>query len=264
MSYENLLYEVNNRVATITINRPETYNSLSLATISELIQALKAARRDHDVRAIILTGTGNGFSSGADLNELTDNQNLNITEVLRGGLNVLAMLMRSTEKPIICALNGVAAGAGSSIALAADYRIASENASFVFAAFLNIGLVPDGGGTYFLQQLVGPAKALELMLLADAKNRLSADDALRLGVVNRVVSHDALMPEARAIAQKLAAMPTKAIGLTKRALYRSAERNIADALDYEAQLQGIAFDTVDHAEGVAAFREKRDPVFIGE
>jgi len=264
MSYDHLLYDVSEHVATLTINRPETYNSLNFAAIGELIHALKGAGRERDVRAIILTGAGKGFSSGADLNELVESREVDITQSLREGLNTLAITMRGIEKPIICAINGVAAGAGSSVALAADYRVASENASFVFAAFVNIGLVPDGGSTYFLQQLVGPAKALELVLLTDANNRLSAEDALRLGLVNQVVAQDDLLPKANALAQKLAVMPTKAIGLTKRAIYRAAERTIADALDYEAQLQGIAFKTKDHAEGVAAFREKREPVFTGE
>jgi 2-(1,2-epoxy-1,2-dihydrophenyl)acetyl-CoA isomerase len=262
---ENILVDVTEGVAEITLNRPESYNSLSLATLEDLKGALKQVSRDQAVRAIILTGAGRGFSSGSDLQELGAKlDEIDVAVVLRDGLNTIAVQMRSLEKPIVCAINGVAAGAGASLALAADYRIASEQASFVFAAFVNIGIIPDGGATYLLEQLIGPARALELALLADAENRLTAQSALEMGLVNRVVAHDDLQAEARSLAAKLAQMPTRAIGMTKRAIYRAAERSLGEALEYEAQLQRAAFRTRDFKEGVTAFLQKRQPVFTGE
>lgn len=265
MSYETILYEVGEGVATITLNRADTYNSLNQQTLRELQDSFKQVARDKTVRAVILTGAGKGFCSGADLMELSAQiGSVPITEYLRTGLNALTLQIRQLEKPVICAINGVAAGAGSSLPLACDFRIASENASFVFAAFVNLGIVPDSGATYFLSQLIGAARALELMLFADGKNRVSAADALQLGLVNRVVSADSLMEEAGALAHKLAKMPTKAIGLTKRAVYKAPDRTLAEALDYEALLQNAAFRTHDFREGVQAFVEKREPQFIGE
>jgi 2-(1,2-epoxy-1,2-dihydrophenyl)acetyl-CoA isomerase len=195
MSFENILVSQNNHITTITLNRASSYNSLSLATLKELIKAFKDIGRDTNTRCVIVTGDGKGFSTGADLMELGANlDNVDISQILRDGLNVLAQTMRGLEKPIICAVNGVAAGAGASLALMGDYRIGTENTSFVFAAFANIGLVPDGGGTFLLQQVVGAGKALELFLLSDGKNRLSAQDAHTFGILNRVVSAEELLP----------------------------------------------------------------------
>lgn len=264
MGYDTLLYDLSDNVATITLNRPETYNALTSTMYRELLDVFRQVQRDKTVRAALLTGAGKAFCSGADLNEFQMSEKIDIAEVLRAGLNQIVLTVCSTEKPIVCALNGVAAGAGSSLALACDLRIASDKATYVFAAFVNIGLVPDAGLTFLLPQLVGPGRALELALLADAQNRLTMDKALAYGLVNRVVPHDSLMQEARALATKLATMATRAVGMTKRAIYRNSGNTLAEALEYEAQLQTGTFKTQDMREGVAAFIEKRPPVFSGE
>ena len=264
MTDKTVLLEVIDGVATVTLNRPESYNALTRAMPDD-INAVLDQCKDKSIHAVVFTGAGKGFCSGADLAEISaDLDNFDIGEMLRAGLNVLTTNLRTLEKPVICAINGVAAGAGASIALATDYRFGSEKASFVFAAFVNIGLIPDAGLTTLLPQLVGVGKALELALVADAKNRLRAEAALSLGIVNRVVAHDDLMTEAQAFAAQLAQMPTRAINMTKQAMYGAYRRSLAEALEYEAELQSSAFQTRDFREGVAAFIEKRAPKFVGE
>lgn len=265
MAYETLLYDVQNGVATVTFNRPESYNALTGTMYREILDACRQIQRDKNVRAVLLTGAGKGFCSGADLSEFDLTlEKINVGDILRGGLNQIVTTFRTLEKPIVCAINGVAAGAGASLTLACDLRIASDKATYVFAAFANIGIIPDAGATYLLPQLVGVHRALELAWLADAQNRLSMDTALAYGLINRVVPHDNLMSEATALATKLAGMATRALGMGKRAMYRAAEKSFADALEYEAQLQDGAFRTHDFREGVMAFLEKRPPQFRGE
>jgi 2-(1,2-epoxy-1,2-dihydrophenyl)acetyl-CoA isomerase len=266
MSEETVIYSVAEGVASITMNRPEARNALTRPMYDALSKAFTNASRDKAVRAIVLTGSGQGFCSGQDLRELEPliAQNLRVGDLLRSGLNQLIHTIRSVEKPVIGAVNGVAAGAGASLALATDVRIASAEASFVFAAFVNIGIIPDGGGTYLLQKLVGTAKALELAWLADARQPLSAHDAQRLGIVAAVASADTFAQQVGALAARLAAMPTLALGRSKRAIYKAAERTLAEALEYEAQVQDAMFATQDFHEGVSAFIEKRTPQFRGE
>jgi 2-(1,2-epoxy-1,2-dihydrophenyl)acetyl-CoA isomerase len=266
MSYETILYNLADGVARITLNRPESRNALNQVMYRELMAAFREAGRDKTVRAVVLTANGKGFCSGQDLVELETlrQQGISVGDGLRSGLNQLILQLRSLEKPIIGALNGVAAGAGASLALATDLRIASSEASFVFAAFVNIGIIPDGGGTFFLPHLIGPSKALELALLADAQNRVTAEQALALGIINQLHPAETFLEQAHTVAVKLASLPTKAIGMTKRAMYRALHVPLADALEYEAQVQEGAFRTHDFREGVAAFLEKRPPQFRGE
>jgi 2-(1,2-epoxy-1,2-dihydrophenyl)acetyl-CoA isomerase len=225
-----------------------------------LADALRAAEEDLTVRCIVLTGAGRGFCSGADLTGGgTRDPNASVADGVRKTYNVAIRRIRRVEKPVIAAVNGVAAGAGMSLAMACDIRMASDAAWFT-AGFARIGLIPDSGGTLFLPMLVGYAKAAELAFTCD---RIYAEEALRLGLVNQVVPADALMAKTHELAARLAAMPTRAIGLTKRAFNHAMMPHLDAVLDYEAELQEVAAATHDHQEGVAAFREQRQPVFTG-
>lgn len=252
--------EVADGVATIVLDRPDALNALTVPMKGELLRALRAAARDASVRAIVLTGAGRAFCAGQDLKERLAPGAAPLGEEIRERYNPIVLAMRSLEKPIVAAVNGVAAGAGASLAFAADLRIASETASFVLA-FGRIGLIPDSGATWFLPRLLGGARAAEMMLLDDP---VSAAEALRIGLVARVVPPDALAAEAHAIAVRLARGAPRALAYAKRALDGTFERDLPSALDYEAYLQDLAGSTSDHAEGIAAFVEKRPPTFTGE
>lgn len=260
MAYQSIRYQTRDAVAIVTLNRPEALNSLTDDMKRELLDALKSAERDGAVRAIVLTGEGRGFCAGEALNEqLATLPEPPLDRTLRDFYHPVIERMRSMDKPIVAAVNGTCAGAGVSLALAADLRLASDKSSFIMA-FVKIGLVPDAGGTFFLPRLVGMGKAAEMCMLGD---KVDAAEAERIGLVNRVVPQDRLMEESLALAGKLAKLPTKAIGLMKRALNRSLRSPLEDQLSYEADLQAIAARTADFHEGVRAFLEKRPASFHG-
>ncbi|MGB1288487.1 MAG: enoyl-CoA hydratase/isomerase family protein [Aggregatilineales bacterium] len=265
MTYETILYDVQDGVATITLNQPDTYNALTQKSYKEILHALKQVNRDENARVLVLTGAGKGFCSGANLTEFDiTQQSIEVGDVLRAGLNQISMALRNLPKPVICAINGVAAGAGASLTLSCDYRIASDKASYVFGAFLNIGIIPDAGATYLLPQLIGASRAIELAWLADGENRLDMQTACNYGLVQRVVAQDDFESDVAALAAKMAGMATKALAMSKRAIYSASERTLPEALEYEAQLQTAAFRTDDFKEGVMAFLEKRPPEFKGK
>jgi len=258
--YAALRFEVAEAIATITLNRPDALNALTIPLKTELLAAFRAVGRDRSVRAVVLTGAGRAFCAGQDLKERLEPGAAPLAIELRERYNPIVAAMRELGQPIVGAINGVAAGAGAALAFACDIRLAAEGASFVLA-FGRIGLVPDSGSTWFLPRLVGPAKAAELALLGET---LSAVDAERFGLVARVVPSDSLAAEARATAAQLADLAPVALALTKRALERSWSMDLDAALEDEAFRQGIAGATADHAEGIAAFIEKRPPRFTGE
>jgi 2-(1,2-epoxy-1,2-dihydrophenyl)acetyl-CoA isomerase len=259
-TFSALRYEVSDAIATITLDRPATLNALTVPLKVELLTALRTVARDQAVRAVVLTGAGRAFCAGQDLKERLEPDAAPLEVEVRERYNPIIAAMRRLDQPIVGAINGVAAGAGASLAFACDLRVAAEGASFVLA-FGRIGLVPDSGATWFLPRLVGPAKAAELALLGDS---LTAADAERLGLVTRVVPAESLAAEARSIAVRLADLAPQALALTKRALERSWSVDLDAALEDEAYRQGIAGATADHAEGLAAFVGKRPPRFTGE
>lgn len=259
-AFASLRYEIADAVATIVLDRPDALNSLTVPLKEELLAAFREAGRDGTVRAVVLTGAGRAFCAGQDLRERLEPDAAPLAVEVRDRYNPLILAMRRLEKPIVGAINGVAAGAGASLAFACDLRVAAEGASFVLA-FGRVGLVPDSGATWMLPRLVGLARAFELAMLNEP---LSAVDAERLGLVNAVVPAEGLLDAARDLAGRLAAGAPRAIALTKRALNRSLETDLESALEYEAFLQGIAGRTADHAEGLRAFLEKRPPRFTGE
>jgi len=251
---------VADRVATITLDRADALNALTVPLKEELLAALARVGADPAFGAVVLTGAGRAFCAGQDLRERLEPGAAPLEIEIRERYNPIILAMRRLEKPIVGAINGIAAGAGASLAFACDVRIAAEGASFLLA-FGRVGLVPDSGATWLLPRLVGAAKAAELALTGEA---LSAADAERLGLVARVVPAESVVTEAQAMAARLGSMAPRAVALTKRALESSWTASLEEQLELEAELQGIAGATTDHAEGIAAFLEKRPPRFTGE
>jgi 2-(1,2-epoxy-1,2-dihydrophenyl)acetyl-CoA isomerase len=260
-----VLYEKRGSIVTITLNRPETLNAMNEPMMAEFERLLMVVEADADVRAVVLTGAGRGFSSGGDQkrDRSTEGQEKFFADDAGGTLverlHRCVLRLQQLPKPVIGCIKGVAAGAGCNLALATDLRIAADTARFV-EAFTRIGLVPDGGGTYFLPRLVGTAKAMELVLLAEI---IDAQEALRIGLVNWVVPAGQLAAETQKLAERLAQGPTVAYGLAKTGLYQGLQMSLGEVLNMEAHNQRIASRTQDRLEGVAAFREKRPPHFIG-
>ena len=244
-------------VLTITLNRPDVLNALDTATHRALRGALKEAAAD-DVRAVVVTGAGRGFCVGQDLKEFREAAH-DIAEHLRRSYHPNIHAIRALEKPVIAAVNGPAAGAGVSLACACDIRIAADDATFV-PAFVSIGLVPDSGGTFFVTRLLGYARAFEWLC---SGRTLSAAEAHAWGLASEVVERDVLAARAGELAAQLAALPTRAIGMTKRLLDRAGTVGLDEQLEWEAQLQAVATQSEDFREGVAAFLEKRKPAFTG-
>jgi 2-(1,2-epoxy-1,2-dihydrophenyl)acetyl-CoA isomerase len=244
-------------VLTITLNRPDVLNALDAAMHRALAAALKDARAA-DIRAVVLTGAGRGFCVGQDLTEFREAAG-DIAGRLRENYHPNVRAIRALEKPVLAAVNGAAAGAGMSLACACDVRLAADSASFV-PAFINIGLIPDSGGSYFVTRILGPARAFEW--LASGK-KLSAAEAHAWGLVSEVVAEDTLQARAAELAQQLAELPTRGVGMTKRLLDHAAHATLEEQLEREAQLQAAATQTEDFREGVAAFLEKRPARFKG-
>ncbi|MGD2111364.1 MAG: enoyl-CoA hydratase-related protein [Phycisphaerae bacterium] len=247
----------------VVLNRPEVLNAFNEPMLVALLDAVRAAAAEESVRCLVLTGAGRAFSSGQDLAVVRDRYagggTMRFDRLIRQHYNPVITAIRTMEKPVIASVNGIAAGAGCSLALACDLRIAAESAAFM-QAFVNVGLVPDAGSSFMLPRLIGIARAMEL---AFTGRRVSAGQALALGMVNDVVADDMLGEKTGEWAQKLARMPTRAIGLAKKALNAAWNSELPEQLDREAECQGLAEQTRDHREGVAAFVEKRLPRFEG-
>jgi 2-(1,2-epoxy-1,2-dihydrophenyl)acetyl-CoA isomerase len=262
IDYQQLLVKQDGGVLTITMNRPEVLNAFNDAMLAELTEAVEAAAEDETVRCVVLTGAGMAFGSGQDLQSLagglSSGEIVSVSEHLQKYHRVVYAI-REMPKPVLAAVRGVAAGISCNIALACDLRIASEDARFI-EAFARIGLVPDGGGGYFLPRLVGVGKALELSMLADEVNGLEAE---RIGLVNKCVPLEEFEAATKALAQRLAEGPTRAYALIKKLIYTSAESDFQTSMRLEGELQDMAFETEDHQKAVVAFLQKRPPEYKG-
>jgi 2-(1,2-epoxy-1,2-dihydrophenyl)acetyl-CoA isomerase len=262
MSNETILLDIDHNVATITLNRPDAMNGLTIQMTEELAHALVRCRVDPDVRAVIVKGAGRAFCAGGDVKAFGESLRadpLTPMRTLAMHLHASVAEMRRMEKPVVAQVHGVAAGAGMSLALACDLTIAAQSARFI-VAYSKVGLSPDGGLTYFLPRLVGPKKALEIFYIGDP---IDADEAVRLGLVNRVVPDAELEKETRALARRLAQGPTLAFARAKELVYRSLSESLETQLENERELLGLSTLSEDFREGVQAFIEKREPKFKG-
>jgi 2-(1,2-epoxy-1,2-dihydrophenyl)acetyl-CoA isomerase len=261
VKFNAILLDIASGVATITLNRPDKLNSFTGEMHADLKQAMQIIQADPSVRVLMITGAGRGFCAGQDLSErmMGNEQSTDVGSSLEKNYNPLLKQLRALPYPVVCAVNGVAAGAGCNLVLACDIVIAAKSASFI-QIFSKIGLIPDAGGTYTLPRLVGTARAMAAAMLAE---KVSAEQAAQWGMIWKCVDDDQLMSEANALAQQLAGQATKALGLTKRAIYASANHTFEQQLDLERDLQREAAKSEDFREGVMAFKEKRPARFSG-
>jgi len=257
---QHIDFSITNSVARITFNRPQVFNSMHQAMRLEILEALETCEKDAEIRAVYLTGTGKAFCAGEDLQEVTDPNGPSLTEIISKGYNPIVLKIRNLEKPVVAAVNGVAAGAGANIALACDIVVATESASFT-QAFSKIGLIPDSGGTWTLPRLVGFQRATALMMLSD---KISATEAAAMGMIWKVFPEETFPADSLKMAETLAQMPTKGLALTKLALNQSFANDFQAQAAVEDKLQTQAGQTDDYREGVSAFMEKRKPVFKGK
>lgn len=255
-----ILYEVDNNIAFITLNRPEKLNSINRPMSDELKDTLRFVKNDREVRCVVITGAGRAFCAGQDLAEALEKSDEPLGETVRYSYNPLIRAIRELPKPVVASVNGIAAGAGANLALCCDFVLAAEDASFI-QSFSNIGLIPDSGGTFFLQRLVGLPRATALAMLGQ---KISAKEAREIGMIYDVCPSPELQEQTKKLAGRLAHMPTKGLGLTKKALNASFENDLEKQLKLEAELQSEAGNTEDYQEGVKAFLEKRKPNFKGQ
>ena len=260
MSYETILFEVKEGIASLTLNRPDVFNAFNEQLSSDVNDALKKVSKDKSIRVLVISGAGKAFCSGQDLKAIAGSKNRSLSESLYKRYNPMIKAIRNLPIPVICKLNGVAAGAGCSLVLSCDMIIASENASLI-EVFVNVGLVLDSGSSYFLPRLLGSARAFELAALG---SKVTAQQAAEWGMINRVVKAEELEDEVGRLASHFSTAPTKAIGLMKKMLQKSYTSDLDTMLEYEAYCQEIAGRSDDYKEGVAAFNEKRKPAFKGQ
>jgi len=263
MAYETIEFEITEGVAVLTLNRPDRMNSFNTQMHGEVRDALKQVKKDGSVRCLLITGNGRGFCAGQDLSDRNVDPNAempNLGESIEKNYNPLIRTLQGLEMPVICAVNGVAAGAGANIAFACDIVLAARSASFI-QTFCKIGLVPDSGGTWTLPRLVGHARAMALSMLGD---KISAEQAQSWGMIWQVIDDEQLKDEALSMAKRLATQPTKGLALIKRAIQSSWDNSFDEQLDLERDLQTLAGRTEDYREGVKAFMEKRQPDFKGK
>jgi len=264
MSEQTVILERVEGVGVIRLNRPQVYNAVNNQMSVELLEVLRAVREDSSIRAVVLTGAGKAFCSGQDLNDRSamqkSGETISLGDSVRNRYNPIISELTGMEKPVIAAVNGVAAGAGASLALACDIRFITPETRFI-EAFVRIGLVPDSGSSYFLPRLVGLGRALEIAMTG---RDVGAEEAVSIGLANRIIPKEQLMEETMAFAKKLAEGPTVAIGLIKKAIYRGMEADLEEVLEMEAQFQEKAGRTLDFLEGVQAFVEKRKPNYQGK